>query len=145
MAPFDPKAYEEAVVKPLKRRAAGALPDDLVTRYAIDLAMADPDVARRLTEIRSHWNKGAQAQNKPLSVKSVYKAFLRADEALQREHGADLGRADWWRQYDVSRQGSRAGQIDEHAQTLRTGFGDLGLVSKGQLKALLDEKGVETS
>lgn len=138
MAALDPKAYEEAVVKPLKRRAAGALPDDLVTRYAVDLAMADPDVARRLAEIRSHWNKGAQAQNKPLSVKSVYKAFLRADEALQREHGADLGRIDWWRQYDASRQGSRAGQIDELAQTLRTGFGDLGLVSKGQLKALLD-------
>ncbi|MET9227617.1 hypothetical protein [Lentzea sp. NPDC003310] len=138
MPPFDPKAYEEAVVKPLKRRAAGALPDDLVSRYAIDLAMADPDVARRLTEIRSHWNKSAQAQNKPLSVKSVYKAFLRADEALQREHGGNLGRADWWRQYDQSRQGSRAGQIDELAQTLRTGFGDLGLVSKGQLKALLD-------
>ncbi|MEV6239114.1 hypothetical protein [Lentzea sp. NPDC051838] len=138
MAALDPKAYEEAVVKPLKRRSAGALPDDLVTRYAVDLSMADPDVVRRLAEIRSHWNKSALAQNKPLSVKSVYKAFLRADEALQREHGADLNRIDWWRQYDTSRQGSRAGQIAELAQTLRTGFGDLGLVSKGQLKALLD-------
>lgn len=138
MAPLDPKAYEEAVVKPLKRRSAGALPDDLVTRYAVDLKMSDADVVRRLAEIRSTWNKGALAQNKPTSVKSVYKAFLRADETLQREHGADLGRIDWWRQYNASRKGSRASQIDELTQTLRTGFGDLGLVSKGQLKALLD-------
>ena len=66
MAAFDPKAYEEKVVKPLRRRRpTDPLPDDVVTRYAIDLAMSDADVARRVAEVRSCWNKGAQAQNKP--------------------------------------------------------------------------------
>ncbi|MFD7657220.1 hypothetical protein ACFV4N_24860, partial [Actinosynnema sp. NPDC059797] len=137
MASFDPKAYEESVVKPLKRRTAGDLPDDLVARYAIDLAMSDGEVVRRLAEIRSHWNKGAQANGKPQSVRSVYKAFLRADEALQRDYGADLGRVVWWRARAKSREGVREAQVTELAEILRAGFGDLGLIATGQLHALL--------
>lgn len=138
MAALDAKAYEEAVVKPLKRRSAGALPDDLVTRYAVELTMADADVVRRLAEVRSHWNKGANAQNKPASVRSVYKAFLRADEALRKQHGSALERVDWWREHDRSRAGERQGRITELTQTLRSAFGDLGVVAQSHLKALLD-------
>ncbi|TVT59471.1 hypothetical protein FNH05_05205 [Amycolatopsis rhizosphaerae] len=132
MLPFDAKAYEETVVKPLRRWSGRELPDDLVSRYAIDLAMSDAEVARRLTEVRSKWNKGI---TRPGYAQRIYKAFLRADEGLRRQHGAGLGTAAWWREYAKRRAGARQGQIDELAKTLRAHFGELGLITPGQLEA----------
>jgi hypothetical protein len=137
MARFDPKSYEDTVVKPLRRWSGRELPDDLVTRYAIDLTMSDADVAGRLGEVRAQWHKGAQSTGKATSVRGIYKALLRADEELRREHGAALERISWWRDHERSRAGERQGQIAELAETLRTSFGELKLISPGQLDATM--------
>ncbi len=137
MARFDPKTYEAAVVKPLRRWTGRELPDDLVSRYAVDLGMSDADLVQRLAEIRSHWNKGAQSTGKSAITQNLYKAFLRADEELKRAHGGDLNKITWWRQHQQARAGTRQGEIDELAQTLRTSFGELGLIAAGQLEATM--------
>ncbi|MGH3784480.1 MAG: hypothetical protein ACRDRO_28630 [Pseudonocardiaceae bacterium] len=137
MSRFDPKTYEAAVIKPLRQWAGGKLPDDLVSRYAVDLGMSDADLAQRLAEVRSHWNKGAQSTGKSARTQNLCKAFLRADEELKRTHGTELGKIDWWRQHQQARAGARQGEIDELAQTLRKSFGELGLIEAGQLKATM--------
>lgn len=135
MTPFDPRAYEEAVVKPLRRWPGRSLPDDVVSRYAIDLSMTDAQVAQRLAQVRSHWNKAANSAGKGESVKNVYRAFLRADEELRRSDGAAMATAAWWQQRSRARAGARAAEIAELVRTLRSSFGDLGLVAAGQLEA----------
>jgi hypothetical protein len=135
MTPFDSKAYEDAVVKPLRRWSGRDLPDDMLARYAIDLKMTDTQVAARLAQVRSHWNKSAQSAGKGASVKSVYRAFLRADAELRSAHGEALDRVEWWRQYDQVRAGVRQDQITELVGTLGSSFGDLGLVTAGHLEA----------
>lgn len=130
--PFDPKAYEQAVVKPLRGWSGRELPDDLVARYAIDLSMSDQEVERRLREVRSRWNKGIGSVG---FAQKVYRAFLKADEALQQAHGSQLTRVEWWRAYAASRRSANQQQIDGLAQTLRQHFGELGLVAPGQLDA----------
>jgi hypothetical protein len=135
MTPFDPRAYEAAVVKPLRRWSGGKLPDDVVSRYAIDLSMSDEQVVQRLTQVRSHWIKSATSTGKGESVKNVYKAFLRADEELLKTDGTAMRRIQWWRDRDKARASARHGEIAELAQTLRASFGDLGLVAAGQLEA----------
>jgi hypothetical protein len=132
--PFVPKDYEQQVVRPLRGRS-GRLPDDVVTRYAIELTMSDAEVADRLAEVRSHWHKSANSTAKHASYRSVYKAFLRADEELQRTHGAKLAQVSWWRSYANQRSDSRKGEIAELAQMLRANFGELGLITPAQLEA----------
>jgi hypothetical protein len=134
MTAFDHKAYEQAIVRPLRGRA-GRLPDDLLSRYAIELTMSDPELTNRVAEVRSHWHKSATSTAKHASYRSVYKAFLRADEDLQRQHGGALTRMSWWRTYAGNRAGSRKGEISELAQMLRTTFGELGLITSAQLEA----------
>lgn len=137
MARFDPKVYEAAVIKPLRRWTGRELPDDLVARYAVDLGMSDAELTQRLAEIRSHWNKSAQSTGKSAITQNLCKAFLRADEELKRTHGAELHKIGWWRRHQQARAGARQGEIDELAQTLRTSFGELGLIAAGQLEATM--------
>ncbi|MDQ3152485.1 MAG: hypothetical protein M3R63_12445 [Actinomycetota bacterium] len=134
---FDPKAYEAAVVKPLRRWTGRDLPDDLVSRYAVDLGMSDADLTQRLAEVRSHWNKSVQSTGKSATTQNLCKAFLRADEELKRAHGGELNNIAWWRQHQQARVGARQGEIDELAQTLRKSFGELGLIAAGQLEATM--------
>ena len=137
MARFDPKAYEAAVVKPLRRWTGRELPDDLVSRYAVDLGMSDADLTQRLAEVRSHWNKSAQSTGKSATTQNLCKAFLRADEELKRAHGAELNKIAWWGRHQQARVGARQGEIDELALTLRKSFGELGLIAAGQLEATM--------
>ncbi|GAA2806601.1 hypothetical protein [Saccharopolyspora taberi] len=137
---FDPKDYEQKVVRPLRGRS-GRLPDDLVARYALRLDFADADVAQRVGEIRSHWNKSAQSTAKSSFVRSVYKAFLREDEELRRRHGDDMLRISWWRDHDAARTGSRNQHVDELVTMLRTDFGDLGLITSRQLETMRETFG----
>jgi hypothetical protein len=130
--PFDPKAYEQAVVKPLRGWSGRELPDDLLARYAVDLRMSDQEVERRLREVRSRWNKGLTS---PGFAQKVYRAFLKADEALQHEHGAKLAGIAWWLEYAAARKGANRQRIDDLAKTLRQNFGALGLIAPGQLDA----------
>ncbi|QUH03376.1 hypothetical protein HUO13_23395 [Saccharopolyspora erythraea] len=135
MASFDPKDYEQKVVRPLRGRG-GRLPDDLVSRYAVRLDFSDGELAERIAQIRSHWNKSAQSTAKSSFVRSVYKAFLREDEELRREHGERMLRISWWREHDAARTGSRRQQVDELVAMLHANFGELGLITSGQLEAM---------
>ncbi|HEX5403896.1 MAG TPA: hypothetical protein VFX16_16540 [Pseudonocardiaceae bacterium] len=137
MARFDPKSYEDTVVKPLRRWSGRELPDDLVTRYAVELTMSDADVTERLGEVRAQWHKGAQSTGKAASVRGIYKAMLRADEELRARHGARLDHISWWREHERNRAGARQGQIADLAETLRTSFGALKLISPNQLDATM--------
>lgn len=131
MTPFDPKSYEEQVVKPLRGRK---LPDDLLTRYAVSTDMSDAQLAQRLQQVRSCWNKGA---GKATSVKLVYKAFLKADDELKRQHGARLSQMSWWNAYAKARQDKFSSEIVELAATVKSSFGELGLISTSQLQATM--------
>ena len=137
MARFDPKSYDTAVVKPLRGWTGRELPDDFVARYAVDLGMSDVELTQRLAEVRSHWNKSAQSTGKSAFTREVCKAFLLADEQLKRDHGGELNKIDWWRRHQQARAGVRQGEIDELALTLRTSFGELGLIAAGQLEATM--------
>ncbi|SDC89435.1 fibronectin type III domain-containing protein [Actinokineospora iranica] len=137
MPPFDPRAYEDAVVKPLRRRSVRDLPDELVSRYAVDLGMSDAEIVARLAEVRSHWNKSAASTGKAASVKAIYKAFLAEDLALRGEHGDRMHTVAWWRARAAERAGARQGEVDALAATLRAHFGVLGLVAAGQLAATM--------
>jgi hypothetical protein len=136
MSAFDPKSYEDTVVKPL-RRWSGRLPDDLVSRYAIELTMSDAELKARLGEVRAQWHKGAQSTGRAASVRSLYKAFLREDDELKRANGDRLDRISWWREHERVRAAARQGQVKELATTLRESFGELRLISPSQLEATM--------
>jgi hypothetical protein len=140
MQPFDPKAYEREVVRPLRGRS-GRLPDDLLTRYAIEPSFSDAELGQRLTQIRSHWNKSAQSTAKSSFTTSVYKAFLREDEELRRAHGNAMSTMSWWRARQNDRAGATKEQVDELVRMLKTSFGELGLITPGQLEAMRETFG----
>ncbi|WP_018680667.1 hypothetical protein [Actinokineospora enzanensis] len=137
MPRLDPRAYEEAVVKPLRRWSGRDLPDDLLGRYAVTAEMSDAQLADRLAEVRAVWNKGATSTGKAQSLRVIYKAFVAADAELRAREGARLETAAWWREFAARRAGSRQGEIDDLTRTLRSTFGTLGLVTAGQLEATL--------
>lgn len=137
---FDPKEYEQRVVRPLRGRT-GRLPDDLVTRYAVELEFSDEDLAARLTQVRAHWNKAVSSVSKSSFLRRVYQALLSADEELRREHGDDMLRISWWREHERSRAGARKQRTDELVAMLREEFGDLGLITAGQLEAIRESFG----
>ncbi|WP_424187972.1 PspA/IM30 family protein [Actinokineospora sp. G85] len=137
MAPFDVKAYETDVVKPLRRWSGRDLPDDLVTRYAVDLSMSDVELAARLAEVRSHWNKGANSPGKAAAIRSIYKAFLAADTELKAENSADMNDIQWWRSRAKARAGTQQVHVEALAKNLAVNFGWLGLIAAGQLEATM--------
>jgi hypothetical protein len=137
MSRFDPKAYEDAVVKPLRRWSSRDLPDDLVTRYSVDLGMTDAQLVTRLAEVRALWNKNAISTGKAAAIRGIYKAFLTADADLKADAGTALGTIAWWRRADAKRAGARQGAVDTLAEALRANFGALGLVAAGQLDATM--------
>ncbi|GAA4613460.1 hypothetical protein GCM10023108_14140 [Saccharopolyspora hordei] len=135
MEPFDPEAYERDVVRPLRGRG-GRLPDDLLTRYALALDFSDADLAQRLAQVRAHWRDRVRSAAWAGFTTSVYRAFLREDRHLRREHGDALARMSWWRARHEERAAAVSAQVAELAQVLGAHFGDLGLVTPGQLEAL---------
>ncbi|TDD49666.1 hypothetical protein [Saccharopolyspora elongata] len=140
MQPFDPKVYEREVVRPLRGRS-GRLPDDLLTRYAVERGFSDAELAQRLAEVRSHWNKSAQSTAKSSFTTSVYKAFLREDEELRRAPGNEMSSMSWWRNRNDARAGASQEQIDELVAMLKANFGELGLITPGQLEAMRETFG----
>ena len=55
---FDPKAYEDGVLKPLRPRMPN-LPDDLLTRYAVEPGMDAAALRERVETVVRLWNKHA--------------------------------------------------------------------------------------
>lgn len=137
MSQLDSKEYENEVVRPLRGRS-GRLPDDLLTRYAVDLGMSDEQLCARLDEVRSLWNKGLQSRTKPAHLRAVYKQFLRADEELRNEYGEQLSRISWWRRREAEREEPLREHVAELAAELRENFGHLGLIAPAQLESYRD-------
>jgi hypothetical protein len=90
---FDPTAYEQEVIKPL-RRYPGKLPEgDLAQRYAVWPGITRPELEAHLRKVRAYWNQnssgaGARAQ--------VCKLLQAADDELQRREGAAMLEPAWW-------------------------------------------------
>lgn len=138
MTAFDPKDYEQRVVRPLRGRKP---PDDLLTRYEVHLGLSDAEVAARVAEVRSHWNKAANSTAKSQFLRSVYNAFLREDEQLHAEHGDEMLQISWWRQREAARTRDRKRQVDELVALLEREYGDLGMIVPGPLEAVRDAFG----
>ena len=130
MTRFDPADYEARVVRPL--RGLAQLPDDLITRYAIDLRMNDGQVADRVRQVRAYWAKKARFDT---NVGMVCKAFIRAHDELEAEHGDLLSTIHWWQQREEQRSTAHRPEIDQLAATLRAAFGDIGMITSNQLRA----------
>ena len=92
MVPFDPRAYEDEVVKPLRRRLPH-LPADLLTRYAIDLDMDAGQLRERTAAVLRLWARIAQRAGQSGLVCAQ---FLREHDELTRIPAADLTDPRWW-------------------------------------------------
>ena len=130
MTKFDPTDYEARVVRPL--RGLAQLPDDLITRYAIDLRMNDGQVADRVRQVRAYWAKKARFDT---NVGMVCKAFIRAHDELEAGHGDQLSTVRWWKQWEKKRSTALRPEIDRLAAALRAAFGDIGMITSNQLGA----------
>jgi len=130
MTPFDQASYEERVVRPL--RGLAQLPDDLLSRYAIDLGMDDAQVRERVRQVRAYWAKKARFTT---TVGMVCKAFIRAHDDLEAVPGGQLTTIRWWREWARQRAATRRPEIDQLAATLRTALGDIGMIAARQLGA----------
>ncbi|MGH3922396.1 MAG: hypothetical protein ACRDTT_05925, partial [Pseudonocardiaceae bacterium] len=86
MAGFNPRTYEDQVLKPLRRRLPH-LPDDLLTRYAVDMTMDCAALRERTDSVVRLWNKAALKAG-PTGL--VCQQLLREHEELQRSGSADL-------------------------------------------------------
>lgn len=126
---LDQRRYEDEVVKPLRGRTA-QLPDDLVTRYAVEPDMTGPALEKRLREVRAYWNNKARSAS---HTGQVCQAFLRADEKLRAEHGERLGDPEFWRERRGAGDRARREAVEQLAAELRGFYGDLGLLTREQL------------
>lgn len=124
---FDPADYEARVVRPL--RGLAQLPDDLITRYAIDLRMDDSQVAEQVRQVRAYWAKKARFET---NIGMVCKAFIRAHGELEAKYGDRLHTIRWWQQWDEQRSAARRPEIDQLVTTLRAAFGDIGMITSSQ-------------
>lgn len=127
MIRFDPADYEAGVVRPL--RGLAQLPDDLITRYAIDLGMHDVQVAERVRQVRAYWGKKARFDT---NIGMVCRAFIRAHAELEDKYGDRLHTIQWWQQWDEQRSAARRPEIDQLVRTLRAAFGDIGMITSSQ-------------
>lgn len=131
MTTFDPKAYEEDVLRPL-RRSMPNLPDDLVGRYAVESDMDDAAVRSRVESVVRLWNKHA--------LKSGHIGMLA--QQLLREHeeliasGKPLTTAGYWQGQSADRERRLGGAVTEVAEQLDDMYGPLGVITAGQLRAV---------
>ena len=130
MSGFDLKAYEDEVLKPLRRRMPH-LPDDLLARYAVEPGLDPAAVAERVETVVRLWTKHARRAG-PLGL---------VCQQLGREHrelldaGDDPRTPQFWTRWTADRERRVGGLIDEVVDLLRAGFGPLGVITAGQLRA----------
>ncbi|MBV9140102.1 MAG: hypothetical protein JO115_04165 [Pseudonocardiales bacterium] len=131
MADFDPRAYEDQVLKPLRRRLPH-LPDDLLTRYAVEATMDHAALGERIANVVRVWNKAALKAG-PTGL--VCQQLLREHEELTRRENVDLTSPRWWRSWQQTHHQQLGGQIAELAELLRASHGELGVITRNQLRA----------
>jgi hypothetical protein len=117
MTPFDPRAYEDEVIKPLRRRLPH-LPDDLLARYAVDLAMDAQQLRERTEAVVRLWAKIAQRAGQSGLVCTQ---FLREHDELIRAGTTELIDPGWWRRREQARNRELAPEIADLAALLAAG------------------------
>ena len=131
MAGFDPRAYEEQVLKPLRRRLPH-LPDDLLTRYAVERTMDCAALRERIGSVVRLWNKAAMKAG-PTGL--VCQQLLREHGELERRGSVDLTSPQWWRAWEKTRHQQLGSQIADLAELLRASHGELRMITQNQLRA----------
>jgi hypothetical protein len=131
VAGFDPRAYEDQVLKPLRRRLPH-LPDDLLTRYAVELTMDSAALRERIGSVVRLWNKAAMKAG-PTGL--VCQQLLREHEELERRTSVDLTSPRWWQTWEKTRHQQLGSQIADLAGLLRASHGELGVIARNQLRA----------
>jgi hypothetical protein len=131
VAGFAPRAYEDQVLKPLRRRLPH-LPDDLLTRYAVERTMDRAALRERTESVVRLWNKAAMKAG-PTGL--VCQQLLREHEELTRGGSVDLTSPQWWRAWEKTRHHQLGSQIADLAELLRASHGELGVITQNQLRA----------
>ncbi len=135
MAGFDPRSYEDQVLKPLRRRLPH-LPEDLLTRYAVELTMDPTALRERIASVVRLWNKAALKAG-PTGL--VCQQLLREHDELERSGGAGggspLSNPQWWQRWAATRHQQLDSDIAELAALLRASHGELGVITHNQLRA----------
>ncbi|WP_224401685.1 hypothetical protein [Pseudonocardia sp. ICBG1034] len=132
MTAFDPRAYEDAVLKPL-RRSMPHLPDDLPGRYAVESGMDDAAVKARVDSVVRLWNKHALKTGSPIGM--VAQLLLREHEK-HVSAGDALTTAAFWRSHAAQREARLGGAVAEVAEQLDDMYAPLGVLTAGQLRAV---------
>jgi len=128
---FDPRAYEAQVLKPLRKRLPH-LPDELLTRYAVDLTMDSAALRGRIDSVVRLWNKAAMKAG-PTGL--VCQQLLRKHAELQRGGNADLTSPQWWRTRESARHQQLDSDIEDIVALLESSHGELGVITHNQLRA----------
>ncbi|WP_412542645.1 hypothetical protein R8Z50_09195 [Longispora sp. K20-0274] len=128
--PFDPVGYERDVLKPL-RKLLGALPGDLVARYAVEPGMDAAQLERHLRAVRALWNR--KQANGQTSLGRVCQQLISADEELKRTAGARMTDPAWWREQARGYEGRLKPQYEQLVRDLRASYGGGGRVTRAQL------------
>jgi hypothetical protein len=128
---FDPRAYEDQVLKPLRKRLPH-LPDDLLTRYAVDLTMDSATLRGRIDSVVRLWNKAAMKAG-PTGL--VCQQLLREHHELQRSGSADLTSPHWWQAREAVRHQRLGPDVEDLAAVLESSHGALGVITHNQLRA----------
>ncbi len=131
MVGFDPRAYEDQVLKPLRKRLPH-LSDDLLTRYAVDLTMDSAALRGRIDSVVRLWNKAAMKAG-PTGL--VCQQLLRKHAELQRGGSADLTSPRWWQAREAVRHEQLGSDIVDLAALLESSHGELGVITHNQLRA----------
>jgi len=128
VADFDPRSYEDQVLKPLRRRLPH-LPDDLLARYVVDLTMDAAALRERINDVVRLWNKTAM---KAGGLGLVCQQFLREHKELK---SADLADPQWWQDRERARHQQLGSEIADLAALLTASHGELGVITQNQLRA----------
>jgi hypothetical protein len=131
VAGFDSRSYEDQVLKPLRRRLPH-LPDDLLTRYAVELTMDPTALHERIASVVRLWNKAALKAG-PTGL--VCQQLLREHDELERSAGTGLRNPQWWQSWARTRHQQLHSDIAELAALLRASHGELGVITHNQLRA----------
>src|SRR6185312_1479112 len=107
-------------------------PDDLLTRYAIDLTMDSTALSERIASVVRLWNKTAM-QAGPTGL--VCQQLLREHDELERNGVAGLRNPQWWQTWARARHQQLDSHIAELATLLSTSLGELGVITHNQLRA----------
>jgi hypothetical protein len=126
---FDSKRYKAEYLQ--TRDAKQGLPDDLLERYAVDLAASEAEVAAQVKAVRAFWNTFRPG----IKSADVARLCRSADETLKAEHGDRLLQKAWWVDYANKKKEASPENVGKFAERLKSAYGSLGVVTRKALDA----------